>query len=175
MIKGEPMTDSYYKPLEIVTQEVCGFAPAFRAMRNPWMSHEKADWGSDVKLARKLILAGDEQAKALRGVIVYAEMKAQIGWIVEFDTYRIGIETLSTSSTMHLDFKGMKGPELASAKQENLPNVVYQRGIMASYQALRRVYKQRRNHRHPDWRVFCEWIESLPGFTDLIWPEHQGG
>jgi hypothetical protein len=43
---------------------------------------------------------------------------------------------------------------------------------MASYQALRRIYKQRRHHRHPDWQVFCkDFIEKLPDFDTLIYPE----
>ena len=160
-----------YVPLQIRTLEVVGIGHSLRAMRNPWMSHDRAEREADLKLAAKLIRAGDEQAKAIRGVIAYFEMEFQIGWMVEFDTYRIGVETLSTSSTMHLDHKGMKGEELAQAKQTNLPHVIYRRTSMASYQTLRRIYKQRRHHRHPDWTLFCNWIESLPYFHVLIWPE----
>lgn len=162
---------SAYIPLQIQTLEVVGIAHALKAMRNPWMSHERTEREADLKLAAKLIRAGDEQAKAIRGVIAYFELEFQIGWMVEFDTYRIGVETLSTSSTMHLNHKGLKGAELAEAKQANLPNVVYRRTSLASYQALRRIYKQRRHHRHPDWALFCNWIESLPYFNSLIWPE----
>jgi hypothetical protein len=159
-----------YIPLKVELQEVCGLEWALRAMRNPMLSHEKASLEADLKLAAKLIRAGDEHAKAIRGVIAYFELEMQIGWMVEWDTYRIGVETLSTSSTMYIDHKGRKGPELAEAKQANLPSVVYRRGVMASYQALRRIYQQRRHHRHPDWQVFCDWLESLPYFDQLIWP-----
>lgn len=160
-----------YIPLRIETLDVCGLPWALQAMRNPMMSHDKANHDADLKLAAKLIKAGDEHAKAIRGIIAYFEMEFQIGWMVEFDTYRIGIETLSTSSTMHLDLKGMKGEELAAAKQANLSNVVYRRTAMASYQTLRRIWFQRRNHRHSDWQLFCDWIESLPHFNELIIPE----
>lgn len=160
-----------YQPLQIKTLEVCGVAHALHAMRNPMLSHDKATTEADLKLAAKLIRAGDEHAKAIRGVIVYFELYLQIGWMVEWDTYRIGVEVLSTSSTMHLDHRGMKGAELAEAKQANLPNVRYTQTAMASYQALRRIYFQRRNHRHPDWQIFCRWIESLPHFSNLIVPE----
>lgn len=160
-----------YTPLKIETLEVCGLSWALRAMRNPLLSHDKSTPEADLKLARKLVKAGDEHAKAVRGVIVYLEVEMQIGFMVELDTYRIGVETLSTSSTMYLDHQGTKGPELAAAKQANLPNVVYRRTLMASYQALRRIWWQRRNHRHPDWQVFCDWIETLPHFDDLICPE----
>jgi hypothetical protein len=149
-----------YKPLEIHTLEVCGLRHAFVAMRNPMMSHDKATPESDLELASRLIRAGDEHAKSMRGVIVYATMRCQVGWMIEFDTYRFGIETLSTSSTMHIDYKTMTGEELADAKQNGLPDVIYTRTFMASYQTLRRIYQQRRGHRLPDWKIFCEWIHT---------------
>jgi len=161
-----------YIPLKVTLQEVCGLEWSLRAMRNPMLSHEKSSLEADLKLAAKLVKAGEEHAKAPgRGTIAYFEMEMQIGFMVEFDTYRVGIETLSTSSTMYMDHKGKKGPELAEAKQANLPNVVYRRGVMASYQTLRRMYYQRRYHRHPDWQVFCSWVETLPYFEWLICPE----
>lgn len=160
---------SGYIPLRIETLEVCGLQWAMRAMRNPMMSHAKASEEADLTLAEKLIRAGDEHAKAIRGVIVYFEMEMQIGWMVEMDTYRVGVETLSTSSTMHLHYRGLKGMELAEAKQTELSDVLYRRTAMASYQALRRIYFQRRHHRHPDWQIFCrDFIESLPHFDRLI-------
>lgn len=157
-----------YIPLKIETLEVAGKNWSLRAMRNPKLSHDRAGEEADLALAKKLIVAGDEHAKAIRGIMVWFEMEFQVGWMVEWDTYRIGVEVLSTSSTMSIDLKGMKGPELAAAKQANLPNVVYLQGAMASYQALRRIYKQRRSHRHPDWQIFCDWIETLPDADNLI-------
>ena len=161
-----------YSKLKIKTLKISGKSIALSAMRNPFESHDKADGGvKDLALASKLIKAGDEHAKAIRGIIVYADMHFQIGFMVELDTYRIGVETLSTSSTMHLNHRGLKGTKLAIAKQLNLPNVYYHRTAMFSYQALRTIHKQRRNHRHPDWQVFCDWIENLDNFNTLIRPE----
>ena len=157
-----------YQPLQIKLHEVCGIDFALRAMRNPRMSHAKAGRESDLKLAAKLIKAGDEHAKAMRGVIAYFEADMQVGFMLEWDTYRVGVECLSTSSSMFMDLSGMKGVDLAEAKQAGLPDKVYHRSYMASYQALRRMYLQRRNHRHPDWQVFCDWIETLPYFAELI-------
>ena len=37
-----------------------------------------------------------------------------------------------------------------------------------SYQTLRRIWKQRHNHRLPMWHDFCKWIESLPFADELI-------
>ena len=34
--------------------------------------------------------------------------------------------------------------------------------MTTNYRCLRNIYKQRKNHRLPEWRVFCKWIETLP-------------
>lgn len=56
---------------------------------------------ADISLLTKLVKAGDEHAKVLRGVIVYAKITAPRLFWQEFDTYRIGVEKLSSGSTMH--------------------------------------------------------------------------
>ena len=43
----------------------------------------------------------------------------------------------------------------------------YTMRITTNYRQLKTIYKQRRNHRLPEWREFCEWIERLP-CSDLI-------
>ena len=40
-------------------------------------------------------------------------------------------------------------------------------GITTNYRQLKTIYAQRKNHRLPEWRKFCEWIESLP-HSELI-------
>lgn len=35
-------------------------------------------------------------------------------------------------------------------------------GMTTNYRQLKTIYKQRKNHRLPEWREFCKWIESLP-------------
>ena len=34
--------------------------------------------------------------------------------------------------------------------------------MTTNYQQLRTIYTQRRTHRLPEWREFCEWIDGLP-------------
>lgn len=41
-------------------------------------------------------------------------------------------------------------------------------GFTTNYQQLKTMYYQRKNHRLPEWRTFCEWIEKLPMFNDLV-------
>lgn len=35
-------------------------------------------------------------------------------------------------------------------------------GITTNYRQLKTIYRQRKNHRLPEWRNFCEWVEELP-------------
>lgn len=39
--------------------------------------------------------------------------------------------------------------------------------MSTNYRQLKTIYSQRRFHRLPEWRAFCEWIESLPN-SELI-------
>lgn len=40
--------------------------------------------------------------------------------------------------------------------------------LTTNYRALKTVYSQRKNHKLPEWREFCEWIETLPMFKELV-------
>lgn len=158
--------ESNYVPLRIETLEVDGLSVAKRAMRLPMEG--KKPKTSDIELARGLVGAGGPNAKFSRGIIVYYEAWFQIGWMVEFDTYRIGREVMSTSSTMHNELSQMCGAELANAKQALAPSKVYHQIGYISYPTLGEIYKWRRPHRHPDWQIFCNWIETLPYYMPLI-------
>lgn len=39
--------------------------------------------------------------------------------------------------------------------------------MTTNYRQLKTIYHQRKNHRLPEWRTFCEWIEELPYFEDI--------
>lgn len=45
-------------------------------------------------------------------------------------------------------------------------------GMTTNYRQLKTIYYQRKNHRLPEWRVFTDWIESLPSFKELILNEN---
>lgn len=40
--------------------------------------------------------------------------------------------------------------------------------LTTNYRALKTVYSQRKNHRLPEWREFCNWIKTLPYANELI-------
>lgn len=161
-----------YKPLKIKNYEVHGTLWTMKAMRLPKGSAGDTEGcvvgPKDLELATRLVKAGDDHAKAMRGIVVWMELECQVGWLIEFETYRHGVECLSTSSSMHGELKGLKGQALAEQKQADLPGKIYTRILTISYQALRHIYHARRNHRHPDWAVMCKWIETLPHAAELI-------
>lgn len=180
--------------IKIKTIEIAGLGSVLKALRLPFgkecrsvgcftvetfekdlfITHAHAVINEkDMHLLSTLVKRGDEHAKCIRGLIVYAEIEAPIWFYRELETYRAGRERLSSESTMHIDCKGLSGEELEKAKDE-IPSGKVQKTIdMYSYQTLRRIYFQRRNHRLPMWHDFCRWIEGLPYAKELILVERE--
>ena len=122
----------------------------------------------DLQLMTTLIKRGDEHAKVVRGIMVWARIKAPVYFTRELETYRAGRERLSSSSTMHQEYQGLSGEELQRAKAE-LPMGTEQDFVdVYSYQTLRRIVAQRHNHRLPEWHQFIDWIKTLPLAEELI-------
>ncbi len=40
-------------------------------------------------------------------------------------------------------------------------------GITTNYRQLKTIYYQRKDHRLPEWREFCRWMETLPMFPQF--------
>lgn len=122
----------------------------------------------DLDLMQTLLKRGDEHAKVLRGVIVWCEINAPRFWWQEMDTYRVGTDRLGSESTMHVQCQGLSENELIEQKENLLEGTMQKRVQLFSYQTLRRIYEQRKNHRLPHWHKFCYWIKTLPYSKELI-------
>ena len=145
----------------------------------------------DIKLLQTLIKRGDEHAKALRMINVTAEITAPLFFWNELVTYTVGVTCGCSESTMHTlkkeqlnqsDFEyGILDSQLETLQEaiyENtdidllknyLPSGYLQtRDINFSYQTLARIYRQRLNHKLPQWQVFTEWIKTLQLSKELI-------
>lgn len=48
------------------------------------------------------------------------------------------------------------------------------RTVTLNYQVLKNMYHARKNHKLDEWRIFCEWIETLP-YSELITGGIQNG
>lgn len=183
----------------VKTLEIGGLGAALQALRLPYgkevrskvesatvffdkdvLSYDKISYRTtvgldekDKKLLQTLIKRGDEHSKVLRGVMVWFEVNAPRYYHLEMDTYRIGAERLGSESTMHIQGHGLSTEELVRMKAA-LPEGTMQKRIwMVSYQTLRRIYFQRRNHRLPQWQEFCKWIETLPFAKEFITIENN--
>lgn len=135
-----------------------------------WLSAETSVCADprDLRLMETLVRRGDEHAKAVRGIVVYAKITAPVYWWCELETYRAGHERLSSESTMHGVAKGLTGDELVRVKSELPMGTELAKVDMFSYQALRRIAVQRRGHRLPEWAEFIAWMRSLPLSRELI-------
>lgn len=149
----------------------------------------------DLKLLQRLIKNGDEHAKAIRLINVTAEIQAPLFWWSEMDTYICGVNRGCSESTMHTlkqekltqdsfeysildswyetlqDAIDEEGTSIEMLKNYLPSGYLQTRDINFSYQTLRRIYFQRKDHKLPQWRVFIDWIKSLPLAEELIFCE----
>lgn len=92
--------------IRIDNLEIYGIDAAMRGMRNPMNSWNKNDttnnWigKSDMQLLLQLTKAGPDHRKVLRQMMISCDITAPLYWWKEFDTYKVGVTTNSTS-TMH--------------------------------------------------------------------------
>lgn len=127
--------------LEVKTLEIAGFCSVLQALRLPFGKECRSDVyyknslsdlqydsesrslidAKDMKLLSTLVKRGDEHSKAIRGLIVYAEISAPLSFWSEADTYRIGTERLSSESTMHTIGNGG-----VSIYDFNVPDIIYE-------------------------------------------------
>ena len=122
----------------------------------------------DLTLMQTLVKRGDEHAKVVRGIMVWAKITAPVYWWCEEETYRAGHERLASESTMHIDCRGLSGSALQEAKSAIPMGKELTKVDMFSYQALRKMVAQRHNHRLQEWHEFVDWIKTLPLAEELI-------
>ena len=179
--------------MKIETIEIAGLAGALTALRLPFGKDVRSfidtipgtmgklqEWDTfcsdvtiridqkDLQLMTTLVKRGDEHAKVVRGIMVWAKITAPIYWWCEEETYRMGHERLASESTMHIDCRGLAGSELQEAKSAIPMGKELTKVDMFSYQALRKMVAQRHNHRLPEWHTFVDWVRTLPFAEELI-------
>ena len=184
--------------MKIETIEIAGLAGALNALRLPFgkevrseiniktdpfiainnITREKTNYlawhghinihNKDLALMTTLVKRGDEHAKVVRGIMVWAKITAPVYWWCEEETYRAGHERLASESTMHIDCKGLSGSELQETKSAIPMGKELTKVDMFSYQALRKMVMQRQDHRLPEWHQFIDWVKTLPLAEELI-------
>ena len=138
---------------------------------------------------------GSGHDQFLTGIIVQFNLTFSIKAWVEAERYHF-FDFVSSQSTMHRITK--LDPEKQCNKYvhtgvieilktlidiynenptpENYLNVLYNvpagfqltARMTTNYRQLKTIYAQRKNHRLPEWREFCKWIETLPQAANFI-------
>lgn len=137
---------------------------------------------------------GQGHDNALKGIVVQFDLTFSNKAWVEAERYHF-LDFVSSQSTMHKITKfsiesqcnnyvdkriidivnELKDNYEKDPTNENYLKILYNvpsgfeltAGMVTNYQQLKTIYQQRRNHRLPDWQVFCDWIETLP-YSELI-------
>lgn len=130
----------------------------------------------------------------LKGVVVEANITATIKFWVEWQRYHFS-DIVSSQSTMHRiknfniekscieyvskvivdEVQRLADVYNENPTQENFLNLVYSvpvglkltARVTTNYLQLKTNKYQRKDHRLPEWRAYCEWIDSLPNFLEL--------
>ena len=125
----------------------------------------------------------------LNGVVVQFDLTCSLKMWTQLQRYHF-IDFVSSQSTMHSVLKfepkehcnryvtqaaidnmvELMGQYNAQPSAENYLRLLYNipsgyeltARMTTNYRQLKTIYAQRYNHRLPEWRDFCAWIETLP-------------
>lgn len=177
--------------------EVYGLDESLRRSKFPMsVNPEDADYSYKEfhqKLGSSKIGSGDDNW--LMGIVVQFDLTFTIKAWTEAERYHF-FDIISSQSTMHRIAKMDIAPncieyvspriieEVERLKEvynqertpENFLRLVYNvpvgfrltAGITTNYRQLKTIYHQRKTHRLPEWREFCDWVEMLPLFKELV-------
>ena len=176
--------------------KVFGLEDSVRASRYP-MSVNVDDVAFGITdTVRKLAKAekGSGHDQFLTGIVVQFDLTFSIKAWVEAERYHF-LDFVSSQSTMHritrLDPEQQCNSYVdvgvinvlhrliedynTNPTPENYLRVLYNVPVgfrltarmTTNYRQLKTIYSQRKNHRLPEWREFCKWVEGLP-HSDFI-------
>lgn len=165
-----------------------GETEALRAMRLPYSAGSTVSREKDMQLGKTLTLKGDSHSKFARLIDVWLEIRAPRFWWQEFDTYRMGVDKVSASTmnkltsqpiveqdfeyphlispallqylNFHLEKCRTNEISLAEFKSLLPEGYLQTRIVKCSVQALHSMYRDRKNHRLPQWRIFFHALRS---------------
>ena len=145
---------------------------------------------------------GSAHDNFLHGILVSFDLTCSNKMWVEFERYHFA-DIVSGQSTMHKISQLLEGDapfndyvdpvikhrvfEMAKEYNNNQTSENYLKllysipsgleltdHIVTNYGQLKTMWYQRHNHRLPEWRVFCDWILTLPRFCELTGIDYKG-
>lgn len=183
--------------IKIKNVHVCGLRESIRRAKFP-MSVDTTTLNDDLtegikKLAKSGTGEGHDQW--LTGVVVQFDVTASLKWWTEAQRYHF-LDFVSSQSTMHritrFDIESQCNEYVLASTIHNLNKLVsiynsdptpenylfvlyniptgfqLTAGMTTNYRQLKTIYKQRKNHRLPEWREFCDWLLTLPHFKEIV-------
>lgn len=141
--------------------KVFNFEGAFRGMRNPLDSWDKADsifdagfsndgtilGSKDLDLAQRLIKGGSEHSKFMRQIFVSVDITAPLYWWSEADTYKVST-TANSCSTMHTLAKKPITLDIFEFEEEELVTErAYLNMVITHLENIRQKYKETNDYK----------------------------
>lgn len=175
---------------------LCNLEGAIKASKYPMTTDTNKCTSEITKTVKKLgnALRGTAHDNFLNGIVVIFDLTCSNKMWIEFERYHFA-DIISSQSTMHriakLDLDKQFNEYVTDNTKEEIKRLVHiynntedskdyltllynipsgielTAQIVTNYGQLKTMHNQRANHRLPEWRRFCEWIESLPYFKEL--------
>lgn len=130
----------------------------------------------------------------LNGIIVQFDLRCSLKMWTQAERYHF-LDFVSSQSTMHM-LRVMSVDECCNEyvdarvkavlnelvcaynsdkTEENFLRMIYNipsgfeltARMTTDLRQLKTIVRQRKKHRLPEWRTFCEWVESLPAYKEL--------
>lgn len=137
---------------------------------------------------------GTGHDQALTGIIVQFDLTFSLKAWTEAERYHF-FDFVSSQSTMHRISKFNLGVQCNEYVDDAILNIIESKRLAyindptpekylellyniptgfrltarmtTNYRQLKTIYHQRKDHRLPEWREFCAWIETLPHFKEI--------
>lgn len=189
--------------MEITNYNVYNLENAIKASKYPMASDTTSKDSEVTKTVRKLGRAkrGSGHDNYLHGILVSFDLTCSNKMWVEFERYHFA-DIVSSQSTMHkithlLEDENVFNEYVTDASKhsvymclrdyvenpssENYLRLLYNvpsgieltAHIVTNYGQLKTMWYQRYDHRLPEWRKFCDWMLTLPKFSELTGIEKE--
>lgn len=188
----------------VTNAKVYDLEESFRASKYPMAVDTDSVNGDMTERIRKLAQSGKGEGhdQFLTGIRVAFDLTFTVKAWTEAERYRF-LEFVSSQSTMHriarfdLDeqyceyvdprmieiMNELKDRYNRTQDPEDYLRLLYSNPcgfrltarMTTNYRALKTIYAQRKNHRLPEWKAFCEWIRNDLPYSELITGEENAG
>jgi hypothetical protein len=182
--------------MRIENVEMMGLESAIKASKYPMIVDIDTATSAVTNTVKKLGSSkkGEGHDQYLTGINIAFDLTFTNKAWVELERYRF-IFFVSSQSTMHrlskFDLRGqyneyvddriinimeeLKDKYNETSDKDDYLKLLYSNPagfnltarLTTNYRSLKTVYSQRKNHKLPEWREFCEWAEGLPYFKEL--------